>query len=101
MYLFDVSGRASAKSQLLTDIPRLVTEFGDTLEVEQFYSTIYRLTPAHTDEIHAAIIENPDLEVTTEGGGERRKANTIRAGDTLRMKQQRTFFPMFLRDKKT
>ncbi|MBX9824185.1 MAG: hypothetical protein K2Y27_04230, partial [Xanthobacteraceae bacterium] len=63
--------------------------------VEQFYGTIYRLTPAHTDEIHAAIIENPDLEVTTEGGGERRKPNTIRAGDTLRMKQQRTFFPIF------
>ena len=95
LYLFDISGRASAKNQLLDDIPRLVTEFGDAVAVEQFYGTIYRLTPAHTDEIHAAIIENPDLEVTTEGGGERRKPNTIRAGDTLRMKQQRTFFPIF------
>lgn len=96
LYLFDVSGRASAKSQLLNDVPQLVTEFGDAVDVEQFYSTIYKLTPAHTDEIHAAIIENPDLEVTTESGGVRRRVNTIRAGDTLRMKQQRTFFPMFL-----
>ena len=96
LYLFDVSGRTSAKNQLLDDIPRLVTEFGDALAVEQFYGTIYKLTPAHADEIHAAIIENPDLEVATEGGGQRRKPNTIRAGDTLRMKRQRTFFPMFL-----
>ena len=96
LYLFDVSSRASAKNQLLDDIPRLLTEFGDAVAVEQFYGTIYKLTPAHTDDIHTAIIENPDLEVTTEGGGERRKPNTIRAGDTLRMKQQRTFFPIFL-----
>jgi len=96
LYLFDVSSRTSAKNQLLDDIPRLLTEFGDAVAVEQFYGTIYKLTPAHTDDIHTAIIENPDLEVTTEGGGERRKPNTIRAGDTLRMKQQRTFFPIFL-----
>lgn len=102
LYLFDVSGRAGAKNQLLDDIPRLVTEFGDAVAIDQFYSTIYKLTPAHTDEIHAAIIENPDLEVTTESGGERRKPNTIRVGDTLRMKRQRTFFPLFLNaNKKT
>jgi hypothetical protein len=94
LYLFDPSGRVNAKIQLMDDIPRLVSEFGDALTIEQFYSTIYRLTPAHADEIHAAIIENPDLEVTTEGGGERRRPNTIRIGDTLRMKRQRSFFPL-------
>ena len=45
------------------------------------------------------MIDNPDMQVITEDGGERRKPNTIRASDTLRMKQQRSFFPMFSEDK--
>lgn len=99
LYLFDISGRGRAKEQLLGDIPRLVTEFGDVVNVGQFYGSIYNMTPAHMDDIHAAMIENPDLEIVTEAGGERRKANTIRADDTLRMKQQRTMFPLFLNSK--
>jgi hypothetical protein len=47
------------------------------------------------DDVHAVIIDNPDLEVITDSGGERRKANTIRATDTLRIKRQRSF-PIFL-----
>jgi three-Cys-motif partner protein len=96
LYLFDVSGRNEAKKQLSEDIPRLLTDFGDAIGVVEFYGTIYNMTPAHMDDVHAAIIENPDLEVTTESGGERRKATTIGAGDVLRMKQQRSFFPIFL-----
>jgi len=96
LYLFDVSARAEAKKQLSEDIPRLVTDFGDAIGVAEFYGSIYNMTPAHMDEIHAAIIENPDLEVITERGGERRRANTIGPSDTLRMKQQRSFFPIFL-----
>ena len=53
---------------------------------------IYNATPAHMLDIHSVMIENPDLQVITEDGGERRKANTIKASDTLRMKQQRSFF---------
>jgi hypothetical protein len=95
LYLFDVSGRANAARQLLEDIPRLLTDFGDAVGVSEFYASIYNVTPAHMDDIHAAIIANPDLEVLTPTGGERRKANTIEAGDTLRMKRQRSFFPIF------
>jgi hypothetical protein len=91
-----VSGRSAAKQQLLDDIPRLVTEFGDVVGVGQFYRSIYNMTPAHVDDIHSAMIENPDLEVVTEYGGERRKANAIGPNDTLKMKLQRSFFPMFL-----
>jgi len=53
------------------------------------------MTPAHMDDIRAAMIESPDLEVITEAGGERRKPNTIGRGDIVRMKRQRSFFPMF------
>jgi len=95
LYLFDLSGRSSAKDRLTADIPRLVSEFGDAIEVGTFYESIYNATPAHTDDIHSAIIDSPDLEVITEGGGERRKANTIIAGDVIRIKNQRSFFPMF------
>lgn len=96
LYLFDVSDREAAKKQLLDDVPRLVTEFGDVVGVGQFYGSIYNMTPAHMDDIHSAMIENPDLEVITEQGGERRKASTIGPSDTLKMKRQRSFFPMFL-----
>jgi three-Cys-motif partner protein len=97
LYLFDVSGRLEAKKQLYDDIPRLVTEFGDAVGVGDFYGSIYNATPAHMDDVHAAIIENPDIEVITEQGGERRVANTIKPGDVLRMKMQRSFFPLFPR----
>jgi three-Cys-motif partner protein len=95
LYLFDMSGRTLAKDQLTADIPRLVSEFGDAIEVGTFYESIYNATPAHTDDIHSAIIDSPDLEVITEAGGERRKPNTIIASDIIRIKNQRSFFPMF------
>jgi three-Cys-motif partner protein len=100
LYLFDVSGRERAEAQLLDDIPRLVTEFGDAVNIGQFYRSIYNMTPAHMDDIHAAMVENPDLEIVTEGGGGRRKPNTIRPDDTLRMKMQRTMFPIFMTSRK-
>jgi three-Cys-motif partner protein len=96
LYLFDVSGRTEAKKQLSEDVPRLVTDFGDAVSVGEFYESIYNMTPAHMDDIHAAIIENPEIEVITEVGGERRKASTIAPSDILRMKLQRSFFPLFL-----
>jgi hypothetical protein len=96
LYLFDDNGRASAKTQLLDDVPRLVTEAGDAMSVMEFYESIYNVTPAHADDVHAAIIENPDLEVITPAGGERRKANTIGVNDIIKVKTQRSFFPMFL-----
>jgi len=97
LYLFDVSGREDARQQLFNDIPRLVSDCGDVLGVEEFYEGIYNLTPAHKDDIHSAIAENPDLEVVTPSGGERRKANTIGVGDVIKLKKQQSFFPMFLR----
>jgi three-Cys-motif partner protein len=96
LYLFDLSGRGNAKNQLLEDVPRLIAESGDAIAVGDFYESIYNATPAHTDDVHQAIIENPDVEVVTPAGGERRSANTIHVGDVLKIKTQRSFFPMFL-----
>jgi three-Cys-motif partner protein len=96
LYLFDEPGRIEAKKQLYDDIPRLISGYGDAINVSEFYESIYNATPAHTDDVHSAIIENPDLEViTADGGGERRKPNTIRASDTLRIRKQLTFPKFF------
>lgn len=97
LYLFDLSGREAARTQLLTDIPKLISGSGDVIGVGDFYESIYNTTPAHTDDVHSAIIENPDVEVITPAGGERRKANTIAIGDMLKLKPQTSFYPMFLR----
>ncbi len=96
LYLFDASGREDARTQLISDIPRLISHSGDALGVSEFYESIYNATPAHTDDIHEAIIENPDVEVLTPAGGERRNAHTIGIGDILKLKRQKSFFPMFL-----
>jgi hypothetical protein len=74
-------------------------DYGDAIPVGDFYASIYNATPAHMLDINSAIIENPDLEVITEqGGGERRQPNTIKTSDILRLKQQRSFFPIFFDD---
>lgn len=91
LYLFDESARVAARSELPEDIPRLIAEGGDMMLVSDFYRAIYNQTPAHSDDIHAAIMESPDLEVITSGGGERRKAHTIGRDDTIRLKKQMTF----------
>ncbi|ABD07418.1 conserved hypothetical protein [Rhodopseudomonas palustris HaA2] len=91
LYLFDMKGRDSAKSQLHGDIPRLVSEFGDAVSVADFYASIYTATPAHTQDIHGVMIENPDLQVVTARGGDRGAPHTIRPTDTLRLRQQRSF----------
>lgn len=95
LYLFDVSGRNMAKNELLEDIPRLVSESGDVIGVGDFYESIYNMTPAHMDDINSAMIENPDIEVITQAGGERREANTIGISDLIKLRRQTSFFPMF------
>lgn len=99
LYLFDENGRVQSKNQLMDDIPKLVNEFGDVLPVGVFYESIYNITPAHSDDINSTLIESPDLEVITQAGGERRKANTINVYDVIKLKRQRSFFPMFSKAK--
>lgn len=95
LYLFDLSGREGARTQLFADIPRLISEAGDVIRVGEFYEGIYNATPAHTDDVHQAIIDNPDVQVITPAGRERRSARAIDAGDVLKLKDQKSFFPMF------
>ncbi len=94
LYLFEAEDRAIARTNLLSDIPRLVSESGDAMPVSEFYEAAYSATPSHKDDIHAAMLESEDLEVVTKHGGLRRKGHTISIGDTLRLKAQRSFFPM-------
>lgn len=92
LYLFNVDGRESAKQQLMDDIPQFVDKMGDILSVQNFYEQIYNATPAHAEDINAALIENPDLEIITPEGRGRRRPNTIKIHDTIRLKKQRSLF---------
>jgi len=99
LYLFDEDSRSSAKEELYDDIPRLIAASGDVLVMEDFYKAVYNETPAHSDDIHEMIIENPDVEVITESGrGERRKPTTIKSTDVLKLKSQKSWFSMFPRN---
>ncbi len=88
LYLFDPNGRNEAKEQLLEDIPRLISKGGDATSVLEFYSNIYNDTPAHSNDIHSALIDNRDVEVLTPKGQPRRSINTIRKNDIIRLKPQ-------------
>ncbi len=101
LYLFKADDRTAALNQLHSDIPKLVTEAGDAMQMSDFYEAAYSATPAHMNDIHEAMLENEDLEVRTPDGGVRRKGNTISVEDTLRLKRQRSFFPMFSTTPKT
>ena len=96
LYLFDVDGRTAAKDQLHEDIPRLVAEAGDVMSVQEFYDAVYNATAAHSDDIHTAMLGSGELQIITPGGGERRVPNTISVSDTLKLRSQRSLFPMFL-----
>ncbi len=95
LYLFDGDSRQLAKEALHEDIPRMIAESGDAMTMYDFYASAYSETPAHSDDIHQIIIESPDLEVITDSGGNRKKANTIKPLDTLKIKNQRSLFFMF------
>lgn len=95
LYLFDEDGRRRAQSQLFDDVPRLILESGDAVSVSSFYESIYNVTPAHSDDVHSAIMANADIEVITPTGGKRRKATAINVQDTLKLKKQKSFFPIF------
>ncbi len=64
--------RQLERAQLLDDVPALHRGTGDAVGVGDFYETIYNATPAHKDDNHRAIIDNPDIAVITPAGGERR-----------------------------
>ncbi|MET0116421.1 MAG: three-Cys-motif partner protein TcmP [Sedimenticola sp.] len=95
LYLFDANSRDASKNDLYDDIPRFIAEAGDALSMHEFYEAAYSETPAHSEDIHEMIIENEDIEVITDSGGSRRKPNAIKPTDTLKLKVQPTFFPLF------
>ena len=97
LYLFDEEDRKVARGQLYYDIPNYINQNGGATQLREFYTKIFNNTPAHSDDIHKAIIENPDIEVITKAGGLRQKYNTIRADDYIRLKEQKSFFYFFTR----
>lgn len=94
LYLFDHAARKQAKEDLYYDIPRLVSEEGDAMLVSRFYEVAYSETPAHSDDIHQSMMDNPDIVIVTSNGGTRREARAIRPEDTIKIKAQRSLIFM-------
>lgn len=93
-YLFAAEDRQRASEQLLGDIPRAVSEFGDTVSVAEFLRSVANETPAHSMDIAQAMITSPDLTILTENGGERRSPKGIKPSDQMVLNPQRSFFFM-------
>jgi three-Cys-motif partner protein len=90
-YLFADDDRQRAREELYDDIPRVVSEFGDAVVISDFIRSVSNETPAHSFDLAKAMIDNPDLKIKTENGGERRSPNGIRASDTLILNAQKSF----------
>lgn len=90
LYLFDQDSRESSIDFLMDDIPRMISRSGKEISVEKFYQVAYSATPAHSDDIDKAIIENSELEVITGGGGVRRSSKSIKRKDIIKLKPQRS-----------
>lgn len=58
-----MNAKEEAKGQLHDDIPKVVSEFGDALNMGEFYSRIYNHTPAHSDDIHVTMIERQTVSL--------------------------------------
>ncbi|WP_160299275.1 three-Cys-motif partner protein TcmP [Sphingomonas sp. SRS2] len=97
LYLFDRASRSHARNQLDRDIPNLLEKNGGHLSIHKFYSSSYNQTPAHSDDINFSLVNNPDLQVVTSSGGTRRSTNTIKSGDFVRLRNQRSFFSALTR----
>lgn len=91
-YLFDSLAREESRLLLPDDIARYVDKEPEkAMKVRDLYAQTYSETPAHSEDIDNAIIENPDIEVRTDSGGKRRVPNQIDPKDTIILKPQRFF----------
>lgn len=90
-YLFAEDDRQRAREELYYDIPKVVSEFGDAITISEFIRSVSNETPSHSQDLAQAMIDNPDLTVRTDNGGERRSPKGIRSTDTLILKPQRSF----------
>ena len=91
LYLFDSSAREAARGQLPDDVGRLLDQIGREVPVDLFWQTVYKQTPAHSDDVDAALMAHPEISVHTSKGGERRAARAVARGDTIRLRPQRSF----------
>lgn len=91
LYLFEDNDREYSRSQLPDDIEKVVHESGNVIMMDDFLHIAYNATPAHSNDIYGAIMENRNLEVITRSGRPRRTIGGISLDDTLCLTRQ----PMF------
>lgn len=90
-HLFSAEDRLRSLEQLHNDIPKIVSEYENKIQIEEFIQITSNDTPAHSQDIFKAMIDNSDLSITTTNGGERRSHHGIKPTDTLILKPQKSF----------
>ena len=88
---FDKVGIENSQNQLMFDIPESLYDYDRPIPIELFFSKIYADTPSHSSIVKSVLIENREIEVRTEKGGERRVPNTIKKQDLVSLKKQSSF----------
>jgi len=89
-YLFGSEDREKAGEVLQRDAYNLLCKNNEAMEISQFLQSAYRNSLNHSEDIKAALIENPEIEIITTQGGERRKQ--LKKDDIIRLKPQKSFF---------
>lgn len=101
LYKFDLAASEQTKQQLFTDIPRFLSNYGDSILMLDFFNDIYNQTPASSNTIKQSLIDIPDIEIIKEDGGIRRSAKSINTkSDFIKLKDQKSFFIFFENNKK-
>jgi len=95
LHLFDNASTTLDSIALHNDIPTLIEEHGDMIDVDEFNLKVYNDTAASSHTIQKVLIDNPDIEVLTPKGSLRRSHSAIRSGDTIRLKRQTSFLTFF------
>lgn len=84
--------RAANIDSLQKDLPKIISQFGDALDIQTLKASIYNETTSHSDDIRSVLINHTDIEVITTSGGKRRSATAISDDDTVRLNEQRPLF---------
>lgn len=91
LYLFEDNDREHGRHQLPDDIEKVVYESGNVIMMDDFLRIAYNATPAHSDDIYGAIMENGNLEIITQSGRPRRTIGGISLDDALCLTKQPVF----------
>lgn len=93
-YSFDEVARRESTEVILNQLPEMIHRHDGGISFDDFYRSIANQTPVTTAlirEVAGLLVEGKELEVVSQKGARRLKANTIKGKDIIRTPPQLTF----------